>query len=92
MPTRNVVITERQADLIEKLVTDGRYQNASEVMRRGLKLIEEEELSRSAKLEALRLAADVGWMDVEAGRVETFDDVAALRARIAEVGRRARGE
>jgi len=37
MPTRNVVLTERQADLIETLVESGRYQNASEVMRDGLR-------------------------------------------------------
>jgi len=30
MPTRNVVLTEHQADLIETLVESGRYQNASE--------------------------------------------------------------
>ena len=33
MPTRNVVLTERQETLIEALVQSGRYQNASEVMR-----------------------------------------------------------
>jgi len=35
MPTRNVVLTERQETLIEALVQSGRYQNASEVMREG---------------------------------------------------------
>lgn len=36
VPTRNVVLTERQEALIEALVTSGRYQNASEVLRDGL--------------------------------------------------------
>ncbi len=35
MPTRNVVLTERQEKLIEALVQAGRYQNASEVLRDG---------------------------------------------------------
>ena len=32
MPTRNVVLTDHQADLVERLVASGRYQNASEVV------------------------------------------------------------
>jgi putative addiction module CopG family antidote len=40
MPTRNVVLTAHQAGLVEKLVASGRYQNASEVLRDGLRLIE----------------------------------------------------
>ena len=39
MPTRNVVLTDRQEALIEALVQSGRYQNASEVMREGLRLV-----------------------------------------------------
>ena len=41
MPTRNVVITDRQAAFIEQLVEGGEYQNASEVLREGLRLVEE---------------------------------------------------
>jgi antitoxin ParD1/3/4 len=33
MPTRNVVLTDHQAALVEHLVASGRYQNASEVLR-----------------------------------------------------------
>ncbi len=36
MPTRNVVLTDKQAELIEQLVDSGRYQNASEVLRGAL--------------------------------------------------------
>ena len=38
MPTRNVVLTVHQADMVERLVASGRYQNASEVLRDGLRL------------------------------------------------------
>ena len=31
MPTRNVVLTDHQASLVEQLVTSGRYQNATSV-------------------------------------------------------------
>ena len=40
MPTRNVVLTDHQAEFVERLVMSGRYQNASEVLREGLRLIE----------------------------------------------------
>ena len=40
MPTRNVVLTDHQAQFVEQLVTSGRYQNASEVLREGLRLVE----------------------------------------------------
>lgn len=35
MPTKNVVLTRRQEELIETLIESGRYQNASEVLRDG---------------------------------------------------------
>lgn len=68
MPTRNVVITEHQRELIESLVDSGRYQNASEVLREGLRLIEQREQRDAAKLEALKAAAQVGLDDLAAGR------------------------
>ena len=47
MPTRNVVLTECQEELLETLVKSGRYQNASEVLRDGLRLVEQRD--RQAK-------------------------------------------
>jgi len=73
MPTRNVVLTERQAEMIERLVSLGRYQNASEVLRDGLRLIEDREAREKARLTALREAARVGVGDIESGRFRTFD-------------------
>jgi antitoxin ParD1/3/4 len=43
MVTRNVVLTDTQSDLIDRLVASGRYQNASEALRAGLRLLEREE-------------------------------------------------
>lgn len=43
MPTRNVVLTEHQTRFVEALVTSGRYQNASDVLRDGLRLVERRE-------------------------------------------------
>jgi antitoxin ParD1/3/4 len=43
MVTRNVVLTTQQADLVERLVSSGRFQNASEALRAGLRLLEQDE-------------------------------------------------
>lgn len=68
MPTRNVVITDRQQQLVDSLVESGRYQNVSEVLRDGLRLIEERETVREEKLRLLRAATGAGFDDVAAGR------------------------
>ena len=73
MPTRNVVLSEHQQQLVETLVRSGRYQNASEVLREGLRLIEDRDRLEDTKLRALKQAARQGWADVSAGR---YSDVA----------------
>lgn len=85
MPTRNVVLTEYQADLIERLVISGRYQNASEVLRAGLRLVENEEAEAKARLKALREAARVGVADVEAGRFRTFESPSQVSRHLSGV-------
>lgn len=60
MPTRNVVLTERHQRVIDRLVRSGRYQNASEVLREGLRLVEQREAEVVVKLRALREAARRG--------------------------------
>ena len=88
MPTRNVVLSEQQHELVEALVQSGRYQNASEVLREGLRLIEERERIEEAKLKALKQAARQGWADVSAGRyVDVADD--QLADFVGQMGRRA---
>lgn len=88
MPTRNVVLSDHQQDLVENLVQSGRYQNASEVLREGLRLIEERERIHEARLEALERAARQGFADVAAGRYADVDDD-RLEAFGAGLGRRA---
>jgi len=75
MPTRNVVLTDHQAELVEGLVASGRYQNASEVLREGLRLIETRDANEKARQEALRAAIQVGIDDLEAGRYTKFENV-----------------
>ena len=80
MPTRNVVLTDQQVELVEMLVHSGRYQNASEVLRDGLRLLQRRELEETAKLEAIRGALDEAEAAVAAGDLydyspALFDDI-----------------
>jgi antitoxin ParD1/3/4 len=83
MPTRNVVLTEQQTAMIERLVRSGRYQNASEVLRDGLRLVQQREAEDKARLLALREAAKVGLEDFAAGRYRSFADGDSLRRHLA---------
>ncbi|WHZ13004.1 MAG: putative transcriptional regulators containing the CopG/Arc/MetJ DNA-binding domain [Burkholderiaceae bacterium] len=80
MPTRNVVLTDPQARFVEQLVASGRYQNASEVLREGLRMVQQREQAGAARRKALREAVAVGVADIEAGRYATFADAASLDA------------
>lgn len=88
MPTRNVVLSDHQQELVEVLVQSGRYQNASEVLRDGLRLIEQRERLEAAKLKALQEATAAGWTDIAAGRyADVADD--QLEDFIDQLGKRA---
>lgn len=89
MPTRNVVIADHQAKMIDDPVECGRYQNASEVLREGLRLIEERDKEQAAKLEALRAAARVGIEDIERGNFKVFEDAKSLNAHLDKLAARA---
>ncbi len=74
----NVSIGERWEVFVEKVVKEGRYGSASEVVREGLRLIEE----REAKLKALRDEINAA---IESGSRLTADEVGAhLDARMNE--------
>ena len=80
MPTRNVVLTDHQATFVEQLVASGRYQNASEVLREGLRLIE-----RLEQEEAARPGAHVGIADIDSGKFRAFDAADALDRHLSAV-------
>lgn len=87
MPTRNVVLTDHQSAFIEKLIESGHYQNASEALRDGVRLLERQEAEHAARLQALRNAVQVGIDDIEAGRstiLETSEDVRSHFKAIAD--------
>jgi antitoxin ParD1/3/4 len=79
MPTSYTIGAHFEA-FIQRLLKGGRYSTASEVVRDGLRLIEERESLRQAKLEALRTEIRRGLDSGPAQKsniVETIDNVKA---------------
>ena len=68
MPTRNINLTEHLDHFVERQVASGRYGNASEIVREALRLLEEQEQERKAKLGALRQAAKQGFDEIDQGK------------------------
>ena len=75
MVTRNVVLTETQDQLVQTLVASGRYQNVSEAMRAGLRLLEQEE----AQIAGLRQGLLEGLAQARAGQLAEGSGEDAIR-------------
>jgi len=67
----------RLEDFVSKLVESGRYGSKSEVLREGVRLIEE----REKRLALLDAALERGFADIDAGRTHALDEVADELAR-----------
>jgi len=79
MATRNVVLTETQSDLVDRLVASGRFQNASEALRAGLRLLEREE----AELGDLRERLSIGLEQARKGELAEGSGEDAMRRAFA---------
>ena len=73
---------------IDSLVESGRFDHADDVLREGLRLVEEKAAGEAAKIEALQTAADRGFADLEQGH---FTDVPVekLADHVARIAREA---
>lgn len=82
MATRNINLTDALDRFVAELVQSGQYQNASEVVRAGLRLLKAEEETRARKIAALNAAIQEALDDVAAGRVIEVDDLDAFMDEI----------
>lgn len=73
----NVSLTPQLEQFVRQKVDSGRYLSASEVVREGLRLLEERDRVQQMKLETLRRELMIGVEQIERGEVVDADDVFA---------------
>ncbi len=79
---RSYVVGERYDAFIGEQVAAGRYSNASEVVRAGLRMLEDYE----TRLAQARVLVEEAEADVLDGRVKTFATPGSLLASVLEGG------
>jgi antitoxin ParD1/3/4 len=92
MPTRNISLTDHLDRLVEAEVGSGRYGNASEVVREGLRLIERRKQEERAKLKWLRGAVREGLDQIDRGEGVEFGSIGDLDRHIDQIGKEASAE
>lgn len=86
MPNReniSVSLTKHQAEFLASCIASGRYQSASEVVREGLRLLEDQHRLRNAELARLRGLARTGANQPDRRKVVVGDT--SIRERDAEL-------
>jgi antitoxin ParD1/3/4 len=88
MPLRtslNVSLTPELDRFVQSRLASGRYQTASEVIREGLRLLEEREQAREAAIEELRAKIRRGGEQADRGELldgdAVFEEIRQLSAR-----------
>lgn len=88
MPMRtslNVSLTPELEQFVQSRLASGRYQTASEVIREGLRLLEEREQAREAALEELRAKIRRGGKQADRGELlngeAVFEEIRQLSVR-----------
>ncbi len=73
MATTSIDLGEHFTGFLSQLKESGRYRNASEAVRAGLRLLEQEEAEKKAKIEWLRQELIVGEESGDSNR--SIDDI-----------------
>ena len=89
MPTRNINLTPQMDKFVGSRIKRGLYANASEVLREGLRLVENREVEEATKLETLRAAAQLGGSALERGEFKEFPNGLALLAHLNKIANKA---
>jgi antitoxin ParD1/3/4 len=88
----NISLTEELEELVQRKVASGRYTSASEVVRAGLRLLEQEDELRETRLAAVRAEVQAGIDQAERGElVDGEEAMARVKKRAAAKKRNAKG-
>jgi len=86
MPTRNINLTDHFDRFVTDQVRTGRYKNASEVLRAGLHLLEQQSREEQEKLALLRELAQQGFDQIDQGQGVEIDSSRQLSEFMAGLG------
>lgn len=78
MSVRTVKLTEHFDSFVQAGIESGRYADVNDVIREGLRLLEQREAEDKAKLEWLRGAVQEGMDDINRGQYTSLDSSAAI--------------
>ncbi len=80
--TMTVDLGPQLEQVVLELIAEGRYRSKSEVLREGVRLVQD----REVRLAELKAAVEKGLDDVDAGRIHDLEDVAGeLQARYSSI-------
>jgi antitoxin ParD1/3/4 len=93
MPARNINLTDHLDAFIEGGIASGRYKNASEVVREGLRLLEQRQAEDELRLERLKEAVQIGEVALQRGEFEDIEpgDLASYLGTLGETRRHRSG-
>lgn len=89
MATKNISLTEHYSDLVDSLVNSGKFKNASEVVREGLRLLEQRTAEDDRRLELLKHLAAEGFQQLDQGEGVRLGTENQIAAHISKLGRQA---
>ena len=87
----SISLGEHFEKFVQEQVARGRYQNASEVLRAGLRMLEDHEMSLRERTRLLKAKIDEAWDDPRPSRPvdEVFTRIEAAHAEAADaIGKR----
>jgi antitoxin ParD1/3/4 len=88
----NVSLTPELEKLVESKVRSGRYQSASEVVREGLRLLDDQDRLRNAQLEEVRRKIQTGIDQLDRGEgIDGRTILAELKQKSAVLRKKRKG-
>jgi antitoxin ParD1/3/4 len=89
MTTKNISLTDHYSELVDNLVASGKYKNASEVVREGLRLLEQRTTEDSRRVELLQQLAAEGFRQLDQGAGVGLKTNGQIAAHVSKLGRQA---